>query len=367
METRIAGYDFARSLALFGLVAANFSLGFEIADFGLEHLIQVRLHSLMRGGAIATFLVLGGVGISLLTHRVRITNETPGITGRRKQLIRRAAALLLVGICCNLIWNTGLLGFYSLYIVIGALLLTVSNRWLGSLAFGFIIISVVFIVLIYGYFDYLEMLQSWDTVQDSDPWTVEGMVSRLVHSRLDWIFSWTTFLLIGMWLGRQDVRHPRVRRNMFVGGIVLALAAECAVWVLIYGALWLPRGFYPLGASDWLIANILIVTKSVDFFAPFGIAMLIIGASLMLTEKCPDAKWTKPFIATGQLVLTLYVAYLAIGIGLSKALEVLDSKTLPFEIGGAAVFCICAVIFSHFWRKRFNRGPLEWGIRRITG
>ena len=59
MDRRIAGYDFARSLAVFGLVAANFSLGFEIADFRLDHLIQARLHSLMQGGAIATFLVLG--------------------------------------------------------------------------------------------------------------------------------------------------------------------------------------------------------------------------------------------------------------------------------------------------------------------
>ena len=218
MHTRIAGYDFARSLALFGLVAANFSIAFEIADFGLDNLLQARLHSLMRGGAIATFLVLGGVGISLLTQRGRKTNETHGITDSRKRLIRRAAALLVVGICCGLIWNTSFLGFYSIYIVIGALLLTVSNRWLGSLAFVFVIVSVVFIFLIYGvlmhgYFDYLEMLQNGDTVQDSDPWSAEGMVSRLVQSRLDWIFSWTAFLLIGMWLGQQDVRHPRVRQE----------------------------------------------------------------------------------------------------------------------------------------------------------
>ena len=86
----------------------------------------------------------------------------------------------------------------------------------------------------------------------------------------------------------------------------------------------------------------------------------------MLTEKYPSAKWTKPFIATGQLALTLYVAHLIIGRGMLKALGVLD-KTLPLAIGSAVIFCICAVMFSHLWRKRFERGPLEWGIRRITG
>ena len=86
----------------------------------------------------------------------------------------------------------------------------------------------------------------------------------------------------------------------------------------------------------------------------------------MLTEKYPYAKWTKPFIATGQLALTLYIAHLVIGMGLLKALGVLD-KTLPYAIGSALIFCVCAVIFSHFWTKRFSRGPLEWGMRRITG
>ena len=36
----------------------------------------------------------------------------------------------------------------------------------------------------------------------------------------------------------------------------------------------------------------------------------------MLTQKYPDAKWTGPFIATGQLALTLYVAHLVIGRGM---------------------------------------------------
>ena len=56
MHTRIAGYDFDRSLALFGLVLANFSHG----DFYL-------LDTLIQGGTVATFLVLGGVGVSLNT------------------------------------------------------------------------------------------------------------------------------------------------------------------------------------------------------------------------------------------------------------------------------------------------------------
>ena len=360
MNTRIAGYDFARSLAVFGLVVANFSIDVEKADFGLYRLIQARLHSLIQGDAVTTFLVLGGVGISLLAQRVRTTNDAHAITDNRKRLIKRAAALLVVGICCNLIWHTGFLGFYSICIVIGALLLTVSNRLLWLLAFVFVAIFVVFIFLI---FDYFEILQNWETLQDSDPWTVEGMVFRLYHNGLHARFSWTVFLLIGMWLGRQAVHQPRVRRDMLVGGIVVALVAECAVWMLIFGVLWLLNS---LSISQWVTENFMTLFMPLDLFAKCGTTTAIIGGSLMLTEKYPSTKWTKPFIATGQLALTLYVAHLIIGMGLLKALGVLD-KTLPLAIGSAVIFCICAVIFSHFWRKRYDRGPLEWGIRRITG
>lgn len=366
MQTRIAGYDFARFLAIFGLIVANFSRDVEKADFHLLHnFIQTRLHSLMQGGSVVALLVLGGVGISLLTQHVRITSDTYGIADNRKQLIKRAASLLVVGICCNLIWQTGFLGFYSIYIVIGALLLTVSNRWLWLLACVFILISVIFSVLVHGYFDYYEAILNQDVLRDTNPWTVKGIVFRLYLNGFGSTCSWAVFLLIGMWLGRQDVHRSRARRNMFLGGIAVVLVAECAFLVLVFGGLWLPRSFHPL--VPWDIETMLIPIRSLDLCAKWGAAIAIIGGSLMLTEKYPEAKWTKPFIATGQLALTLYVVHLAIGMGLSKVLEGLENNAYPFAIGSAIIFCICAVIFSYFWRKRFERGPLEWAMRRITG
>ena len=216
MNTRIAGYDFARSLALFGLVVANFSGDVEHADFHL-------LHGFIQEGAFATFLVLGGIGVSLLTQRVRITNDAHRSGDSRKRLIKRAASLLVVGICCNLIWQTNFLCRYSICIAIGALLLTVSNRWLWALAFVFVAIFVVFIFWI---FDYYEIFENWEGRLDSDPWTVEGMVFRLHLNGFHLIFFWTAFLLIGMWLGRQDVHSPKVRKAVVFGGIVVALVSH---------------------------------------------------------------------------------------------------------------------------------------------
>ena len=347
MDTRIAGYDLARSLALFGLVVANFS-------HSVDHIDLYWLHTHIQEGAFATFLVLGGIGVSLLTQRARITNAAHRSTDSRKRLIKRAAALLVVGICCNLIWQTNFLCRYSICIAIGALLLTASNRWLWSLAFVFVAIFVVFIFLI---FDYFEIIQNWETLRDSNPWTIEGMVFRLYLNGFHSIFSWTVLLLIGMWLGRQDVHYPRVRRDMFFGGIVVALVVGCTLWLLLRY----------LDLSESGIRSFWRLLISLYFFVMCGGVIAIIGGGLMLTQRYPDAKWTGPFVATGQLALTLYVAHLVIGRGMLEVLGILGNKTLPFAIGSAIIFCICAVMFAHFWRKRYERGPLEWGIRRITG
>lgn len=356
MQTRIAGYDFARSLALFGLVVTNFSPGVEQGVYGLYLLIQVGLR-LMHEGVVGTFLVLGGVGISLLTQHVRITYDAHETKNSRKRLIKRAASLLVVGICCNLIWQTYFLCFYSICIAIGALLLIASNRWLWSVAVIFLVIFVVFIFLVYHYFNYFEVIQNWNTFWESSSWTVKGTMFRLYLNGFHWIFFWTTLLLIGMWLGRQEVRYPRVRRDMFFGGIVVALVVGCTLWLLLRY----------LDLSESGIRSFWRLFTPLYFFVMCGGIIAIIGGSLMLTEEYADVKWIEPFIATGQLALTLYVGHVIIGRGVLEVLGVLENKTFPFTIGSAVLFCICALIFSHFWRKRFERGPLEWGMRRITG
>ena len=359
MNRRIAGYDFARCLALFGLVGANFS---HSTDW---------IHTFIQEGTIATFLVLGGVGISLLKQRDQKTSNTHEIADSRKRLIRRAASLLVIGICCNLIWHTNFLCRYSICIAIGALLLTVSNRWLWSLVFVSIAIFFGFIFLI---LDYSEMFRSWEAWLDSDPWTVEGMLSRLHLNGFHLIFSLIAFLLIGMWLGRQEVPSPNVRKALFFGGIAVSLVSSAPLLLIHYAPSLLHYVLFLLAPSRPSLSDIsesgvdpiLVLLTLFHIFAPCGIAVAIIGGSLMLTERLSDAKWIKPFLTTGQLALTLYVIHLIIREGLLKTLGVLD-KTLPFAIGSAVLFCICAVIFSHAWRKRFERGPLEWGMRRVTG
>ena len=61
-----------------------------------------------------------------------------------------------------------------------------------------------------------EIVGNLETLRNSDPWTAQGMLFRAFLNGFFFIFLWIAFLLIGMWLGRQDVRHPRTRWTVFL-------------------------------------------------------------------------------------------------------------------------------------------------------
>ena len=303
MNTRIAGYDFARSLALFGLLITALIpvpiLDFEAGDFELHHIIFIlgQLHSFIRGGALETFLLLGGVGLSLRTQQSRTTDDAHRFGDSRKRLIRRAALLMVVGIGCNLVLPTNLLSSYGGYILFGALLLTVSNRWLWSLASVCVIISFALVFLLLPGIFSREMLESRDTHLVFG-FSVEGMIYNLFSGSLYSLFYWSVFLLIGMWLGRQEVPFPRKRRNLLLRAMGIALVTSCVLWVLVL----LSNAVWSLYSSDsivtwWYMGTGLII----GFLAGAGISLAIIMGSFRLIEKYPDAKWTRPFIATGRL------------------------------------------------------------------
>jgi uncharacterized membrane protein YeiB len=84
-------------------------------------------------------------------------------------------------------------------------------------------------------------------------------------------------------------------------------------------------------------------------------------------RKHPSSKLLSPLVATGQLALTLYLAHVLIGMGALNAVGLLKKQPLPFALGSAAVFCAGAVLFSYAWRKRYEKGPLEWVMRKVTG
>jgi hypothetical protein len=65
LNTRIVGYDLARALAIMGMVVVNFKVVMGASEAGPDWLVW--LVNLLEGRAAATFVVLAGVGMSLIS------------------------------------------------------------------------------------------------------------------------------------------------------------------------------------------------------------------------------------------------------------------------------------------------------------
>ena len=359
MKKRIAGYDVARALAVFGMVVVNFKIVMGAEQAGPHWLLSVA--GPLDGRAAATFVVLAGAGLSLLSRKARETNDLVALAGHRTLLLKRALFLFIVGLCYTPLWPADILHFYGIYIAVGALVLGASGRWLWGLTAGF---GLGFVVLLFV-FNY-EVGWDFETLTYSGFWTPRGMIRHLFFNGFHPVFPWTAFLLAGMWLGRQDLRDPAVGRRVLVGSVGVAVVAEAASWLLVRT---LSTGTSMLEDEivEALFGTAPMPPMPLYLLAGGGTAIAVIVGCIFLTERYDTARWIPPLVATGQLALTLYVAHVVLGMGTLEVLGRLENQSPPFAIGSALIFCLLSVVFSHFWKQRFRHGPLEWVMRKMTG
>ncbi|MCP4226483.1 MAG: DUF418 domain-containing protein [Actinomycetia bacterium] len=88
--------------------------------------------------------------------------------------------------------------------------------------------------------------------------------------------------------------------------------------------------------------------------------------SIWLGQRIPGAA-SEPLVSTGQLALTIYLAHVFIGMGILDALDRLEDQTLAWAVITSFTFSAAAIAFSWAWRRRYQRGPLEWVMRRVAG
>jgi uncharacterized protein len=358
VDRRIVGYDLARALAVFGMVVVNFKI-----VMGAEHngpAWLVGLVSLLSGRAAATFVILAGIGISLLSRKARISNDGAQLGRDRNTLLRRALFLVVVGLLYTPIWPADILHFYGIYIAVAACLLSASTRrlWIFS---GLLISGSVAMILMLDY----GHGWNWETLDYSGFWSPAGMIRHLFFNGFHPVIPWLGFLLVGMIVGRQDVGNPAVRRRLFTWGAAVALSAEGLSRLLMTA---LSRNGNPVDQETVvaLLGTGPMPPMPLYMFAGAGTGVVLIVASVSFGLKYGDATWLRPFIATGQLALTLYVGHVLLGMGILESIGKLENQSLVFSLLASAVFCAVSVVFAFYWRRRFKRGPVEAIMRYLT-
>lgn len=358
MKKRIIGYDLARAFAVFGMVVVNFKIVMGAEKSGSSWLVN--LVGVLDGRAAATFVVLAGIGISLLSRKARDSGDSLALAGNRNTLLRRALFLFLGGLLYTPIWPADILHFYGVFLAVAAFLLTSSptKLWIliGVLVSGFAIMAFVF--------DY-EYEWNWETLEYSGFWTPQGMVRNLFYNGFHPVIPWLAFLLLGMVVGRLKMDSSSVRRRVFGAGLAMAVASEAISWLII-------RTFSSEGeVADKEAIAVVFGTGPMPpmpfyMLAGAGTACAVIAASVSIGKRFQDAIWIRPFVATGQLALTLYVAHVVVGMTILEVIGRMENQTLPVSLIASAVFLVASVAFAHFWRRHFVRGPVEMLMRFCT-
>jgi uncharacterized membrane protein YeiB len=355
---RIAGYDLARGLAVIGMIVVNFVVVMGGDDGGPAWLRA--LVGLLEGKAAATFVVLAGVGISLLSRVARATENRKIQWQARGLLLRRAAFLFIVGLAYLPVWPGDILHFYGAYLLVAAVTLRWSDRGLWT---GVFTANVVFIVLLLS-LDY-ERGWDWSTLEYLDLWTGAGMARHLLFNGFHPVFPWVGFLLAGMWLGRQDLRDATMRRAVLSMGALLLIGGSLTAMAL--AGLLVADPEISIEVANALAGTGPMPPTPIYFTVGLGAAFTVIAAAVSMERHLQGQAWVTALCDTGRLSLTVYVAHVVIGMGALEMAGRLSGQTLTFAVTAAIGFSLLSIAFATVWLRRFEHGPLETLMRAVTG
>lgn len=359
--TRQLGLDVARAVAVLGMLFAHFATsGLDKATGWTTHIARFT-----DGRAMPLFVMLSGAGFVLLLKRSsRPTREVLG----------RATVLLLVGLAFDYTTPIAvILQFYALFFVVALVVRRLPNRWLLITAAAVVVIGAVTTLHLN---DHLPV--AFERVSDTaSGWGAipllrqpHVLLSELFFTGIYAFFPNFAFVLIGMWIGRQDLSSTRLRNGLMLIGLGMAVVG--------YGSGW-STASHRTGVTDEVVET---TTASAEpslwwelldvhghsempawMVGSCGLAMAVVGGSLVVGDRSRRA--VLPLARVGQLALSLYVFQVALYRWPLKHWPWGFSQTQETALTFVAfLVCIGACVV---WRSRFAYGPLEILVRRAGG
>lgn len=354
------GVDAARALALVGMMAVHIFA--PVRTDGSLHPSYV----VAAGRSAALFAVLAGVGLALATGR-----QQPYVGGRRRAaragVLARAGLLVSLGLLLGQVDSPPLviLAYYGVLFVLAVPFLGLPARALAALAGAAALVTPVL--------SHLARLAVSPTpvAEPGGPDLLKELFLTGTYPAL----TWTTYLLVGLAVGRCDLRHRATGWQLLSGGVVLALGAKLASTALVAATggvaplraslpadsflaadlgRWLREGLFgttPTADWRWLLVSSPHSGTTFDLLHTSGTAMAVLGGALVVARHAPR-RLLLPLAAAGSMTLTLYLLHvLALADG--SPLRTDDSTRLW------AGHVLVALVLATVWRSLVGRGPLE--------
>ncbi|WP_102273664.1 DUF418 domain-containing protein [Cytobacillus massiliigabonensis] len=354
---RIEGLDFARALALFGMFVVNYKVIVGAEGNGSEWLFWFT--ELFQGRASAVFVLLAGIGISLMTKKAR-NGDSNIIRISKKDIWKRSAFLFLLGMVLYVVgWTGDILHYYGVFMFIASFLIVTSSKMIIIICSLFGLIAQIMQVT-------SNYLKGWNHdspfIEYTDFWTVEGFLRNLLFNGYHPIFPWICYFLLGMIIGRLELTNKNLIKKMGNISFLLLLFFEITSRVLLQSSL----KILDIESANYLFQTGPIPPNLFYLTSNASSAVLIVVISIYVTRKFSGNWLVKVLINTGQLSLTHYVSHVFVGIGILVLLGRLVNQTLELSLIFSILFFVGSMLFTIIWRKKFKRGPIEWMMRKLV-
>lgn len=349
---RIGGVDVARGVAVLGMFGAHMGIG-RGAELDWD---PATWPAVVDGRPSILFAVLAGVSVALLSGGWAPATGDALVRARVRVLVR-AAWVFLIGGLLELLdtFVAVILGVYAVLFVLAVPFLRWPPARLLALA-GVLAVVTPVVDLFAGQL----VTEHGGTGQAFAQLVITGFYPALI---------WWTFVLVGLGVGRLDLRSARNRAALLGAGVVLAVLGYAGgrwstrAWAGGRASDGIGEGYRHLGEFDpaWLSGAAPHGGTTFEVVGSTGVALAVLGLCLLLADAVP---WlVRPLAPVGALALSVYSAHLV-------AIALLDPG-FPAGTGLWLRFCAVALLAASLWRLLLGRGPLErlltWSSRGASG
>ena len=337
---RLAALDAARGLAVAGMVVVN------VGPRGGDSLVEM-LYRLPYGRASLLFMLLGGIGFSLLSRRAR-SGESPIPVG---SILWRAVVLFVGGLLLQAV-DHGV----SVILVTYAVLFTAALPLTRAPAQALLVLAGLSASL--GPILWLAVQEGTDKAFDRDPLSATDSPGELLAGTFVTgpypVAVWVAPFLLGMWLGRQDLTRRILSTRLILWGAVSAIGARTISLTLI------AYMGEPTSHLVWqrLISSVAHSQMPLWLVEGTGAAIFVLGLCLKIADRGTQGS-LDPLVKLGQLAFTAYVGHLLI---LAVAVRP-GPADVPEGLVASILIIALLTAFSLIWRRLVSRGPLEMLLR----
>ncbi|MGZ6962473.1 MAG: DUF418 domain-containing protein [Ilumatobacteraceae bacterium] len=356
---RVIDLDVTRAIALIGVAVMNYhgyliDLGGSVGESTINRFFDPWKGPLSTRFA-ATFVLVAGMGITLMTNRGRLTGDRARRSIDRWTLIRRGFLLYAFGFVFEWLWSGTILFFYGAFFIAGAVLFTLRTRWLVAVG-AFAAIAAA-------------SIQWWAFETDHDTsWLLGGWYAagpyrsprRLLFDTFvngtHPLLPWLAFLCTGMILGRHLPLRKESRRMLATLGVVLVAGTYLAHHLF----------------ADTPLRSQLLATD--PFSRSLNYTVCALGSSLTafcvigwIAEATRNSFVTRAFADAGRTTLTLYILHAIVFDAAVTHWHLIKPAGLDVALVFAGGYWLVAIVTAALWQHRFGIGPAEWIYRRFGG